>query len=199
MAFLLPDHRKNRRENSISSQKRCSYQEAHQSRSTSKSKHIKVKAHQPSKRLLTTREMDSTMINTEQEKQPPLLAQQSAFCDELIKASNAAHSERPDCLWCLIRGRCEAERIQTTRLFLHELGQATIDAIYGRKRCAELFSPKNGLLISVFIQRYIDAGKIVIVPDVPDRSPGCLGLSDYRWIWTLRSASSTANGISWIR
>ncbi|KAJ5921426.1 hypothetical protein N7466_009752 [Penicillium verhagenii] len=34
----------------------------------------------------------------------------------------------------------------------------------------ELFSPRNGLLISTSIDRYMDTGKIVIVPDLPEQS-----------------------------
>jgi hypothetical protein len=41
-----------------------------------------------------------------------------------------------------------------------------MDAISGKKRPAELFLPQNGLLIYDGLEKYFDAGKFVIVPDV---------------------------------
>ncbi|KAJ5374612.1 hypothetical protein N7517_006618 [Penicillium concentricum] len=43
-----------------------------------------------------------------------------------------------------------------------------MDAIFGKKRPEELFSPLNGLLISKRLVRHFDAGKFVIVPDIPE-------------------------------
>ncbi|KAJ5209551.1 hypothetical protein N7449_003930 [Penicillium cf. viridicatum] len=43
-----------------------------------------------------------------------------------------------------------------------------MDAIFGKKRPEELFSLLNGLLISKKLVRHFDAGKFVIVPDIPD-------------------------------
>ncbi|KAL2859923.1 uncharacterized protein BJX67DRAFT_337862 [Aspergillus lucknowensis] len=43
-----------------------------------------------------------------------------------------------------------------------------LDAIFGKKHPAELFSPKNGILVPDVIECWFDAGKLVIVPYLPD-------------------------------
>ncbi|KAK2754836.1 hypothetical protein FQN54_006729 [Arachnomyces sp. PD_36] len=44
-----------------------------------------------------------------------------------------------------------------------------MDAIFGKTSKAELFSPKNGLIISGTIKRVFDTGFLVIVPQLPER------------------------------
>jgi hypothetical protein len=43
-------------------------------------------------------------------------------------------------------------------------GQDTMDTIYGKKRPAELFSPRNDLVLCKRMERYPNAGKFVILP-----------------------------------
>jgi hypothetical protein len=44
-----------------------------------------------------------------------------------------------------------------------------MDAIFGKKRPEELFSACNGLLVAQPVERWLDSGKLVIVPDLPER------------------------------
>jgi hypothetical protein len=53
-------------------------------------------------------------------------------------------------------------RSQQAILFPWMHGQDTMDAIFGQTQPAELFSPKNGLLISKKVEKYFDSGKIVL-------------------------------------
>ncbi|RDW84072.1 uncharacterized protein DSM5745_04398 [Aspergillus mulundensis] len=138
------------------------------------------RASKSSKAILSTSKRDPGSTNTAQEKRNPSRAQRSAFRDELIKLSNAVHLEQLYTLWCPIMGWCEAITLQAAPLFPQIQGQATINTIFGKERPAELFSATNGILISNFIRRYLDAGKIVIVPDVPDRP---CRFEFLRWMW----------------
>lgn len=45
-----------------------------------------------------------------------------------------------------------------------------MDAIFRKKRPGELLSPLSGLLLSQRLRHYFDAGKFVIVPDVPENT-----------------------------
>lgn len=53
-------------------------------------------------------------------------------------------------------------------IFLHAW-TTTTDAIFGKAKEPELFSPRNGILASSRIEQYLDWGKMAIVPDLPDR------------------------------
>ncbi|PYH90599.1 hypothetical protein BO71DRAFT_296567, partial [Aspergillus ellipticus CBS 707.79] len=55
-------------------------------------------------------------------------------------------------------------------LFPDYHGQDAMDAILGKADPPELFSPQNGLMLSVVIEAYIEGGQFVIVPDVPENS-----------------------------
>lgn len=44
-----------------------------------------------------------------------------------------------------------------------------MDAIFGKTKEPELFSPKNGLIISELIEKVFDSGFLVIVPQLPER------------------------------
>lgn len=58
-------------------------------------------------------------------------------------------------------------------------GQDTMDAISGKTRPEEPFSPRNGLLICRKLERYFDAGKFVIVPDIPN-------VQENAWVSTIK-------------
>ena len=45
-----------------------------------------------------------------------------------------------------------------------------MDAIFGRQKEPKLFSLKNDLLISKHIEVVFDSGKLVKMPDLPDRA-----------------------------
>lgn len=62
-----------------------------------------------------------------------------------------------------------------------------MDAIFGKKRPEELFSARNGLLVAQPVERWFDSGKLVILPDLPER-PAMLDLL----AWMRRGPRSTA-------
>jgi len=48
-------------------------------------------------------------------------------------------------------------------------GQDTMDAIFGKTKTPELSSARNGLLVSSLVEDIFDLGKLVLVPDLPDK------------------------------
>jgi hypothetical protein len=93
----------------------------------------------------------------------------SAFRSEMIEKYNAKHDSE-DFLWCpVLAAWCSSDEVIAAHLFAYMHGQATMDAIFGSRRPPELFSARNGILISSSIERYLDCGKLVIVPDLPER------------------------------
>ncbi|KAF3027321.1 hypothetical protein E8E15_005644 [Penicillium rubens] len=76
----------------------------------------------------------------------------------------------------------EEESIQASHLFPYMNGQDTMDAIFGKKRSEELFSPRNGLLLHTRLERYWDAGKFVIVPDIPSFQGNALVSAVKYWL-----------------
>ncbi|KAL3457609.1 hypothetical protein BJX64DRAFT_295846 [Aspergillus heterothallicus] len=106
-------------------------------------------------------------VKTGQGKRDPKM--QSAFRDELIRVGNAQHPVH-DCLWCPVLGDwVQAEFVGAAHLFPYMHGQTNMDAIFGKTRPAELFSARNGLLMCNTIESNFDSGKLVIVPDLPER------------------------------
>jgi HNH endonuclease len=92
---------------------------------------------------------------------------QSEFRNEIIRVYGSRH-EHKKWLWCPILGSWEArEHMTAAHIFPYMHGQDVMDAIFGKTKGPGLFSPSNGLLISSIIETYFDAGKQVIVPDVP--------------------------------
>ncbi|OAX78318.1 hypothetical protein ACJ72_07375 [Emergomyces africanus] len=96
---------------------------------------------------------------------------QSTFRASVIEAYNAQNSgiEYEDCLWCPILSRWFAkEDITASHIFSYRHGQQAMTAIFGETQEPELFSPKNGLLISNYVEANFEAGLFVIVPDLPE-------------------------------
>lgn len=97
-------------------------------------------------------------------------SQQSTFRAELIRVYDAKHPGGEDALWCPISGTWFDEYYtQAVHLFPDMHGQVTMDAIFGKRRPEELFSARNGLIVAQPVARWFDSGKIVIVPDLPER------------------------------
>lgn len=95
---------------------------------------------------------------------------QSTFRAELIQVHDAEHPGGEDWLWCPILGTWfDADEVQAVHLFPYMHGQVMMDAIFGKKRPEELFSVRNGLLVARPVERSFDSGKLVIVPDLPER------------------------------
>ena len=94
-------------------------------------------------------------------------SQQGNFRRTMIEVYGAKHSTEPWIWDPIIGDYLDEELIQASHLFPYMHGQDTMDAIFGKKRPEELFSPRNGLLLCTKLERYFDAGKFVIVPDIP--------------------------------
>jgi HNH endonuclease len=91
---------------------------------------------------------------------------QSNFRSALLDNYNARHPEE-NWVWCPILGGWRfSTDIVAGHIFPYMHGQATMNAIFGKMRHDELFSPRNGLIISKEVEEYFDSGKIVIVPDL---------------------------------
>ncbi|KXG52810.1 uncharacterized protein PGRI_080660 [Penicillium griseofulvum] len=95
--------------------------------------------------------------------------QQSRFRSQMIEKYNAKH-DLYDHLWCPVLGDWrDSEDVVAAHLFAYMHGQTTMDAIFGKTKTPELFSPRNGVMVSKYIEHYLDSGKMVIVPNLPDR------------------------------
>ncbi|KAL2867170.1 HNH endonuclease signature motif containing protein [Aspergillus lucknowensis] len=72
--------------------------------------------------------------------------------------------------WCpVLGGYLSPQLVTASHLFPYKAGQDAMDAIFGRIRPAELFSSRNGLILSAAVEKCFDSGVIVIVPDLPER------------------------------
>lgn len=94
---------------------------------------------------------------------------QADFRSQLLN-DYASLDETGDWAWCPILHKYLPHRnVTASHIFPHKHGQAAMDAIFGQIRPSELFSSRNGLIISDQIEEHFDAGVITIVPDLPDR------------------------------
>lgn len=116
-------------------------------------------------KVLTTSKIGSTMKPSAGKQYQ---TQRSQFRTKLVK-KYAAESLLGGRLWCPIvhdwRIPCEMNAFQ---LFPYIHGQATMNAIFGKKFSRDLFSARNALLISKTVAEYLDHGKIAIVPSIKD-------------------------------
>lgn len=118
-------------------------------------------------KLFTTSKLGLGILHTGAGKRSP--DEQTLFRTSMIREYGA---QRPgyDHLWCPVLGDWRDNRsVVAAHLFGYMHGQATMDAIFGKRKQPELFSPRNGILVSFFIEDYLDSGKLVIVPDLEDR------------------------------
>ncbi|OJJ44490.1 hypothetical protein ASPZODRAFT_168752 [Penicilliopsis zonata CBS 506.65] len=94
---------------------------------------------------------------------------QSNFRSGLIRDYQSMHSDGMHA-WCPILGDYYPSRAMTAaHIFSYKHGQSTMDSIFGKMRPPQLFSSKNGLLIHSEIEQVLDAGVLVIVPDLPEK------------------------------
>ncbi|KAJ5501495.1 hypothetical protein N7453_006312 [Penicillium expansum] len=113
-------------------------------------------------RLFTTSKMGINIAWTGAGKRKR--SDQSEWKRTMIDAYNAKHPDQ-NWLWCPITHQWRASHsVVAAHLFGYMHGQATMDAIFGKG--GDIFSPRNGLLVSLEFERYFDSGKIVIVPDI---------------------------------
>ncbi|KAJ5937536.1 hypothetical protein N7454_003878 [Penicillium verhagenii] len=84
--------------------------------------------------------------------------------EAMIQAYNGKH-ETGNWLWCPITHQWRApERTATVQFFAQLHGQATMDSVFGKGD--DILSPQNGLIISLELEQYFDAGKMAIVPSL---------------------------------
>ncbi|RDW93996.1 uncharacterized protein DSM5745_01318 [Aspergillus mulundensis] len=96
---------------------------------------------------------------------------QSSFRKELIATGDAKHPKF-EWLWVPVLGRYwPEEEVVAAHLFPCMHGQESMDDIFGKTKSPELFSARNGILVPRFFEKYLNAGKILIVPDLPDDRP----------------------------
>ncbi|PLB42261.1 uncharacterized protein BDW47DRAFT_122032 [Aspergillus candidus] len=92
---------------------------------------------------------------------------QSGFREQLLKDYDGLDEHGN--AWCPILGcYLGPENVTASHLFAYKHGQASMDAIFGKIRPSELFSSRNGLIMSAVVEKSFDTGVIVIVPDIPD-------------------------------
>jgi hypothetical protein len=127
-------------------------------------------------KLFTTAKMGLGIKNTGAGKRDREV--QNEFRQQLIKVYDCKEPNE-DGLWCpILRRYCPSRDMIAGHLFASMHGQDTMDAIFGKTKSPELFSPCNGLLIHYSVEDYIDSGKFVIVPDLPD-SPTKMDLTSW--------------------
>jgi hypothetical protein len=104
---------------------------------------------------------------------------QEKFRMDMIKSYGAQHPQE-EWIWCPVLGEwLVKESVTAAHLFAWMHGQDTMDAIFGKTAEPELFSARNGLLISSAIEKYFDDGKLAIVPDLPERP---LAVELFAWL-----------------
>ncbi|KAJ5970088.1 uncharacterized protein N7479_000006 [Penicillium vulpinum] len=131
-------------------------------------------------KLFTTSTMGMAIENTGAGGRDP--SQQANFRSTMIEMYGAKHPTQ-SWLWDPIIGDyVDEDQVQASHLFPYRNGQDTMDGIFGKKRPAELFSPRNGLLLCKSWERYFDAGKFVIVPDIPDIQENVMVSAVKRWL-----------------
>ncbi|KGO78015.1 hypothetical protein PITC_025430 [Penicillium italicum] len=131
-------------------------------------------------KLFTTSTMGMVIKNTG--ARDCSTSQQNNFRKEMIEVYDAKHPAQP-WLWCPILGDyTDEDDIQASHLFPYMNGQDSMDAIFGKIRPEELFSARNGLLMCRKLERYFDAGKFVIVPDIPDVEKSVVASTVKRWL-----------------
>ncbi|KAJ9318384.1 hypothetical protein DTO271D3_1046 [Paecilomyces variotii] len=94
---------------------------------------------------------------------------QSSFRSRLLEKYESL-DDTGEYAWCPILHKFIAkENTTAAHLFSYKHGQVSMDAIFGKQSSPELFSEKNGLIISTVIEKVLDTGVLVIVPDLPDK------------------------------
>ncbi|KAL2223429.1 hypothetical protein M432DRAFT_587350 [Thermoascus aurantiacus ATCC 26904] len=94
---------------------------------------------------------------------------QNDFRREMIQVYGSLHKTE-GWIWCPVLGDwCHKNDTRAAHQFAYRHGQDTMDAIFGKTKTPELFSPRNGLTTPKYIEDTFDSGKLVIVPDLPNR------------------------------
>lgn len=93
---------------------------------------------------------------------------QAYFRAELMKVTEQVCSdEQEDSIWCPIISRwSNAEYVIAAHIFPWKSGQDAMTAIFGEDAIDELFSAKNGMLLSKRAKKNFNSGAIALVPRV---------------------------------
>lgn len=93
---------------------------------------------------------------------------QTNFRTELMKVTEQVHPDgRLGFVWCPIISDWKIPcYIEATPIFPWKSGQDSMTAIFGEDAIDELFSAKNGMLLSLVAKKKFDSGAIVLVPRV---------------------------------
>ena len=67
----------------------------------------------------------------------------------------------------------DAAQVTASHLFAYKHGQDAMDGIFSKIRPEELFSSRNGIIMSTEIEMHFDSGVLAIVPDLPDKPTAC--------------------------
>ncbi|MCJ1379192.1 hypothetical protein MMC17_002292 [Xylographa soralifera] len=98
---------------------------------------------------------------------------QSKFRKELEEVSDQMHPDpkRKGYWWCPItRSYHPSSAMKAAHLYPWKSGQDAMIAIFGEDGNDELFSARNGLLLSTSAETYLDNGAIALVPAIDDES-----------------------------
>ena len=98
---------------------------------------------------------------------------QTKFRKELEEVSKQMHPEpvRKGYWWCPITSSYHSSlAMVATHLYPWKSGQDAMIAIFGEEATGELFSARNGLLLSTSAANYLDNGAIALVPAIDNES-----------------------------
>ena len=122
-------------------------------------------------RLFTTSKLGLGILGTGAGKRGSRT--QSTFRKQLIEYYDSVDPEHAKrrLLWCPIIGDwVESVNLYAAHIFGYMNGQETMTASFGPTEEAELWSPRNGLLISGTAEENFERGLYVIVPDIPENA-----------------------------
>lgn len=140
---------------------------------TTQAKRLEPEPNKPEKslrrsflKLFTTSTLGLRIMDTGAGDGPS--SDQSNFRAALLEKSNQRLRPGSESIWCPISGSYfHISSINAAHLFAWTHGHEAMTAIFGEDP-PELFSPYNGLLISVPAEKKLEKGHIVIVPRLSD-------------------------------
>jgi hypothetical protein len=119
--------------------------------------------------LFTTSKIGLAITNTGRGRRET--SAQSQFRAECIKVYNSSNPDpQREFLWCPILKTWVLEQYTTAaHLFAYMHGQEVMDTVFGVMDPPELFSPRNGMIMSNVVEKKFDKGFMAIVPRLPNR------------------------------
>ena len=141
---------------------------------TAQAKQLEMESDKPDKsmrrsfmKFFTTSSLGLNIKDTGAGDRPS--SDQSNFRASLLEVSKQRLRPGSESIWCPISGsHYHASSINAAHIFAWTHGQDTMTAIFGDQTPPELFSPYNGLLISIPAEKRLEKGHIIIVPRLSD-------------------------------